>query len=203
MIQLPKVTLVCVDCLNHLGAIKAILKSVEGIKFANVLFLTDKLFYSDKCKSITIDKINSKKEYSYFMMTKLNEFIDTDFCLVIQYDGYVINPELWTDDFLNYDYIGAPWWYNENNVGNGGFSLRSKKLLQTLSEMNIKESDVESYHPEDDLICRKYGNELKEKGFKFAPTLIAKQFSYEPNVKREPFKNHTFGFHGVPNLILR
>ena len=35
-------------------------------------------------------------------------------------------PEAWTDDFFNYDYIGATW--DDGVVGNGGFSWRSRKL---------------------------------------------------------------------------
>ena len=66
----------------------------------------------------------------------LKKYIDTDFCLIIQGDGFVIHPENWTDEFLKYDYIGAPWrnlaHYSFIRVGNGGFSLRSKKLLKIL-----------------------------------------------------------------------
>jgi len=64
--------------------------------------------------------------------------IDTQFTLVTQWDGYVINAEAWTEEFLDYDYIGARWIGDvvkaagsppEYNVGNGGFSLRSDIFL--------------------------------------------------------------------------
>ena len=81
----------------------------------------------------------------------LNNYIDSDFVLIIQDDGHIVNPHLWDNEFLNYDYIGAPWpnnkkWknrfskydekvssniirnFNLNNIGNGGFSLRSKNF---------------------------------------------------------------------------
>ncbi len=199
MIKLPNVTLICIDCVNHASAIKAIFKSIEQIEFGKVKFLTDKLLFSEKFETIIIDKINSKQEYSKFVLTKLNEYIDTDFILIIQYDGYVINPNLWKDYFLNFDYIGAPWWYEDGyNVGNGGFSLRSKKLLNSLPDNPNLE------WPEDHYICRLISNELKEYfHIKFAPESIAKLFSYEPNPKHPEFKNNSFGFHGIPSLILK
>ncbi len=89
--------------------------------------------------------------YSKFMLQDLYKFVDTKFCLVIQSDGFVINPNLWTNQFLEYDYIGAPWpneisVYNasinkidlaKNRVGNGGFSLRSKRLLEVCSHIKF------------------------------------------------------------------
>ena len=60
----------------------------------------------------------------------LPNIIKTEFMLGIHDDGFVINPNLWTDQFLKYDYIGAPWshtipYYGQKyRVGNGGFSLR-------------------------------------------------------------------------------
>ena len=119
----------------------------------------------------------------------LNNYVDTDFVLIFQNDGFISDSSSWTEEFLDYDYIGAPWWYDdENNVGNGGFSLRSKKLLEILSnDSHIKETD-----PEDHNICRVYGDYLKEThGIKFAPESLARKFSVENG-------NFTsqFGFHG-------
>lgn len=196
MIKLPNITLVCIDCLNYKSAINAINKSVEKIDFGKVLLLSDKAFYSDRFETVIIDKITSKEQYSFFMLKQLYSYIKTNFCLVIQYDGYVINPELWNEDWLNYDYIGAPWWYDSKNVGNGGFSLRSKKLLWACR-------DFRPTNPEDDFICRQIDHYLS-KGYeiKYAPEEIAAKFSFEPNQKYPVFKNDTFGFHGVPKLIL-
>jgi hypothetical protein len=54
---------------------------------------------------------------------------DTDFVLSVQLDGFPTRPDLWSDDFLQFDYIGAPWpaELNPYRVGNSGFSLRSRK----------------------------------------------------------------------------
>lgn len=195
-VKLSNVTLVCIDCLNYYSAQKAIEKSIENIDFGEVLFITDIEVFNPKYRSVIIPKIVSKELYSQFMFNVLVDYIETDFCLVIQYDGYVINPNLWSDEFLKYDYIGAAWWYDNNNVGNGGFSLRSRKLLQTLSAFEPK-------HPEDDAICRLYRKDLEILFIKFAPESLAEKFSYEPNGKYPEFKNDTFGFHGIPKLIIK
>lgn len=199
MINLNNITLICVDCLHHASAIKAINKSIENIEFGKVIFVTDKLLKSENFETVIIDRINSKEEYSKFMIFSLNTHVKTDYCLVIQYDGYVINPHLWRDEFLQYDYIGAPWWYKDKyNMGNGGFSLRSKKLL-----IACQKEKFQNYHPEDNAICRENRKKLENKyGLKYAPDPLAEKFSFEPNMLHPFFKNDTFGFHGVPNLIL-
>jgi hypothetical protein len=196
MIKLPDITIVCVDCINYNQAKNALLKSIQHIEFGGIEFFSD--IHIDGISTTIIDKINSKESYSEFIFKKLNNYIQTDFVLVIQFDGYVINPNSWNNEFLNYDYIGAKWWYNDNmNVGNGGFSLRSKRLLQELSN-----SEYDQIHPEDHAICRLYGETLVDKGFKFATNEIADKFSFEYNAGNLDFKNNTFGFHGIPNLVL-
>ena len=179
------VSLICIDNLHIESAQKAIDKSIEYINFKEVIFLKD-------------IKIKSKEDYSKFCIKELHKYIQTEFMLLIQYDGYIINPHLWLNEYLKFDYIGAPWWYNDKmNVGNGGFSFRSKRLMEYISKMNINKC-----HPEDDVICRQNYNELIRNGFKFANEYIASIFSFEQNNKHNKFKNNTFGFHAVQKLIL-
>ena len=146
-------------------------------------FTDKKLFTKTEKDSITttwiklISKnITSIEEYSEFMIKDLNKYIKTDFALIIQYDWFILNPKARDDKFLEYDYIWAPWRYNDNNnVWNWWFSLRSKKLLEILAnDKNIIET-----HPEDHHISRTYGEYLRSKWIKFAPEHIAKKFSIE------------------------
>ena len=37
------------------------------------------------------------------MVYELKDHIKTDFCLVVHADGFVIHPELWRDEFLDYE----------------------------------------------------------------------------------------------------
>lgn len=154
------------------------------------------------------------------MIYDLWRHVTTDFCLIVQADGYVLNPQLWTDDFLNYDYIGAPWrlrkdayidpFGNQIRVGNGGFSLRSKKLLAVPNTHDIpwdvnssdfyKHMDVGLFS-EDGNICVHNRHIFEAAGCVWAPLEIAIRFSKEQRIaEKQPGK--TFGFHKkIPNKL--
>lgn len=163
-LYLPQVTLFGTDCRDPKGMLRAAEISCRNIDFGKVKIITEPCLF------------NGRKEYSKFYIKELTNYIDTEYVLIIHTDGYVINPSAWSDEFLEYDYIGATWAYKDNmNVGNGGFSLRSKKLLDILSKL-----DLEEYHPEDDIICRKLRPMLESKyGIRFASEEIANRFSIE------------------------
>jgi ADP-heptose:LPS heptosyltransferase len=188
--SLSNVTLICVDCVNHGEAVAAIRKSMAECDFAAVKFITDKPFEFEGIEVINIPTIRSKEEYSYFMIKELYKYFDTDFVLVIQADGYVLNGKSWLPEFLHYDYIGAPWTYPDGkNVGNGGFSIRSKKLQSALTLDDF----IVATDPEDQAIGRLYRDYLiKFYKITYAPEDLADKFSYE---LRAPIYD-TFGFHG-------
>ena len=97
-------------------------------------------------------------EYSWFMMFALWRVVQTEFALVVQEDGWVVNAANWSDEFLGCDYIGAPihlakidapqatYWRNRfewadelgkpghvvTPIQNGGFSLRSRRFMRAL-----------------------------------------------------------------------
>jgi len=194
MIELNNVTLVCVDCVNVHRANHAIKISKSKIKFKEIKLLTSLLYNKNDFagdKIVKIYDINTIQDYSRFMIKDLTSYVDTDFALCIQWDGYILNPDAWTDEFLNYDYIGAPWWYDDNmNVGNGGFSLRSKKFLDVSSRLPIK-----NFNPEDLILCRTYRNLMEKEGITYAPESLAKRFSLEGNMKQGRIWTDQFGFH--------
>jgi Protein of unknown function (DUF5672) len=125
--------------------------------------------------------------------------------LWVQPDSWVLDAGRWTDDFLKYDYIGAPWpivpgndWHRlgyrvGSNVGNGGFSLRSRRLAVYLAD---RPDDYPLWLPEDDAICRVHRQRLKAEGFCWASWDVAARFSYEFS---PPPPEGTFGFHGAAN----
>jgi hypothetical protein len=196
-LHLPSVTLAIVDCLDLGRAIKAVEYSKRNIDFGDIKILTS--IQNDHPNSVKIDCIRSKEEYSFFCIKLLHKYIDTPHVLLIQYDGFVLNHEGWQDDFLKYDYVGPPWWFQDgHNVGNGGFSLRSQKLLNALQDEGIKQ-----YHPEDAVIGRTYRTFLENKyGVKFAPEVLADRFGIEWSMKTGWELKGRFGFHGFDILKL-
>lgn len=184
---LKDITLVGIDCLDIDRLIFAAEICRKHIEFESVKLFTS--LSSDNEFIVRINSITNREEYSYFVMKELSKFIETKYILIIQWDGFILNPFNWNDDFLNFDYIGAPWWYNDEfNVGNGGFSLRSKRLMEALSADNT----IEEHHPEDHVICRVLGENLKKQGFKFADEKTAIEFSVENQVW-----DQQFGFHNT------
>ena len=190
MKKINNCTLVCVDCYNQGAAISAIKKSLQQLQFEKVLFLTDVDIQVDGVETIVIDKIKSKRQYSEFVIKKLHKYITTDYLFIIQSDGYILDGSVWDDRFLSYDYIGAGWLYdNDRQVGNGGFSIRSKKLHEILSTDDF----ISVLHPEDQSICIIYKYYLEERyGIRFAPIDLADKFSFE---LKQPTQK-TLGFHG-------
>lgn len=181
------ITLVAVVGDNKIQeTLDAFKKCHEQMRFEQTLLLAPKLDY---------------KGYNEFVVMELWKHIDTDFCLLVQNDGYILNGSLWDDEFLNWDYIGAPWPPNihftksgaEVRVGNGGFSLRSKKLLKTPTELGLKFTDKGTGFPhEDGFLCNHYREELETYGIKFAPVEVAARFSTELIV---PETVKSFGGH--------
>lgn len=186
-----RTTLACVDCRNHELAIAALRRSMAQCSFEKVKFFTNRDFDLPGIEVVRIHDIASIADYSRFMVKTLADHIDTDFVLVVQYDGYVLNGRNWSRDFLRYDYIGAPW--TRGDVGNGGFSLRSRKLLHALRDRRVVD-----LVPEDVAICVTYRGPLEaEYGIRFAPAELASRFSFETLPPPVP----TFGFHGITHMI--
>jgi hypothetical protein len=191
-IQLPNVTLIGVDCADINRLIRSADVSTRDIQFGAVKLLSS--IASNDPRVVKCRPIKSKAEYSKFMMKELSDHVHTDYALVIQYDGHVINWQAWDDEFLKYDYIGATWWFKDGmNVGNGGFSLRSKKLMEALKDPRFVHT-----HPEDMHIARTYRAQLEEMGCVFAPDEVANRFSIEAYSTPAPANKYAgqFGFHG-------
>jgi len=194
MLSLPRVTLVCIDCANHDLALAALEQCTRKCTFERVLFITDRDFAIPGIDCVRIPTIASREAYSQFVIKKLHAYVDTDFALLVQWDGFVVNAAAWSDEFLAYDYIGAKWIFHSDghNVGNGGFSLRSKRLLEALRDPHVAPNDVE-----DVVICRTYRSYLEQThGIRFAPETLADRFSFEASYWTSP----PFGFHGLFNF---
>ena len=134
------------------------------------------------------------EDFNRYMLTDLKRHITTDFALTVHWDGFAINPHLWTDEFLNYDYIGAPWprWITKDNrVGNGGFSLRSRRWIERAAELEPVGSAEDVYQ------CRTRIDHFLEKGLKVAPLELALRFAIENPIEEFPDwdASKSFGFH--------
>jgi hypothetical protein len=169
---LPQVTLICADTTDKfIWSQKAISKSIYQCEFGEVKLISNNrsLFYcTDK-----IPPIIGLDGYSKFCIREMHKYVETSHALVVQYDGFVLNGQAWSDAFLKFDYIGAVM-APSGIVGNGGFSLRSRKLMKFIAA-----APWEDWHPEDSCICIRHREELEKDGFKFAPPSVAELFATE------------------------
>lgn len=164
--------------------------------FGRVLFLSHQRPAAslDDIEWIEIEPLRSRADYSRFMLQLLGEHVRSTHALCIQWDGFVINGLAWRPEFIDYDYIGAIWphFTDEHRVGNGGFSLRSRRLLDLCRSLPF-----DGEQAEDLVIARTYRAQLEEAGLQFAPESVAVEFAYE---RGQP-SGREFGFHGAFNLV--
>jgi len=200
IVPIPSITLVAVACTKVPETIEAMKKCQAQMNFNKSMLFTHEDIQVDGIEVIKIDKTDYK-QYNEFVAMKLWEYVSTDFALVVQNDGYILDGSLWIDEFFKYDYIGAPWPPQtqftkdgvEVRVGNGGFSLRSRRLLRAPIIFEIPFTDMGTgFWHEDGFLCVHYRKELEEKGIKFAPVELAAQFSTELTV---PETRKSFGGH--------
>ena len=198
MLDLPGVTLCCVDTANHALALRALALSRRGIRFARSVLVTDALPPAMTAPQgvdlARIEPLATREQYSQFVLKELGRLVDTPHVLLIQWDGYVVNPQAWDPAFLACDYLGAKWFWHTDGmrVGNGGFSLRSRRLLGALQDPRITLIEAE-----DTTICRSFRPLLeREYGIVFGNEALADRFSFEAAY---PI-GKPFGFHGLFNF---
>lgn len=194
MLQLPNVTLIALTNRDFEGHKTAIEKSCEGIEWGDVKIIWD-------------EKITGIDEWNRKIIYELHNYVSTDYAMLIHADGYVTNPGAWRDDFLDYDYIGAPWPLPTDSfsyrtdagelvrVGNS-VSIRSKKLLELPSKLNLEWKSYYGNTNEDGYLCVHQRHVLEENGVKFAPLDIARHFSKEHSIP-ENEGIETFAFHEI------
>lgn len=160
-------------------------------------------------------------EYSWFVMFALWSLIETDYALIVQDDGWVLDAANWRDEYFDYDYIGAlcnharvttpdgPRMMREYNwcefldrpdhvvmpVLNGGFSLRSRRMLSALIDhpeitVEVARPDVLGGAPfgmhwvfsgpnEDSQLTAVLRPQLEAVGIRYAPVELCQQFAIE------------------------
>jgi len=209
MISLENISLVAITDGEENECINAINFSSKNITFKSKLLFTPNIEFYDVNKEIEIigiSKIKNISEWGKFVIFELHKYIDSDFIILIHPDGFIVNPQSWSNDFLNYDFIGAPWKLPKDNfsyrdffgniirVGNS-VSLRSKRILKLPSEIGLKWENFDHDFPhEDGFLTVQNRHLLESKGIQFAPLSIAKYFSKEATIP-ENKGIETFLFH--------
>ena len=218
MLELPMVTCFGMDCVTPLKTLAVMLQARRQVRFAELVLVTDTQAHSNLPQGVRYihTKQGNKKvdccglklpiDYELSLMRDTHLYIRTPFLLHMEWDSLVASPEAWNPHWLHYDYIGAPWPYpisepgfprveSHNNVGNGGFALKSRRFCQALSE--IVDTSLSSHVSSDRFQCRVAAPLLRSKGLHFAPDHIAQRFSCENRIY-----SGQFGLHGKGTIKL-
>lgn len=196
-LKLPNVTLVMVETRCHELARLALEDSIKNIEFGEILICSDiEIKLSKQSKWVKAPDFDSYDGYCFYVLQEVPKLIKTSHNLLIQFDSWVLDPFMWDNEYLKYDYIGPPWWYKDGkNVGCGGFALTSTKFCNFIANNIDKYSLVQ---PTDDAICRTNRVAYEAEGFVFAPEELARNFGFE----RVGYQGQHFGFHGMFNWPL-
>lgn len=196
-LSLPNVTLMCIDCVDAHKAIRILEHCKSKVDFGDVKLLTHiPVSYPGKTK---IMPLNSLIAYSIFMLTRVFQYIETDYVQIVQRDGWILNPESFNHDWLKLDYIG-PIFIQYDKSASGGFSLRSKRLMENTAK-NTPEWDGTDRHAheiqkgldfyEDGMIC------LSGRYSEFKVGTLEQCADYAQGGNRNPvyFRELPYGFH--------
>ena len=209
-LSLPNVTLLAATSVEIDMSQLALRISLRNIKFGAVKLLSSmqpNKKYTD-IEYVPIPVMNNIADYNRMIIENLHKYFQTSHCLLVQPDSFVVDSDLWKNEFLQFDYIGAPWSeklqinsnlildMKKNCVGNGGFSLRSRKLVETTSKINF-DSLKFPFKNEDIIICHYLYEQMLNNGISFATPEIAAKFSMEnENHLYGQDVSNVFGFHG-------
>lgn len=132
-------------------------------------------------------KINSEKDYNLTLTNPLFwHVIKEENILIIQHDSGLLRTGI--EDFYEYDYVGAPWKFQEHG-GNGGLSFRKKSaMLECIDKVPYNGIDNEDVY---------FCNALKFLNKNIAPREVCEKFSCE-----SIFKLGTLGYHAIDKWLL-
>ena len=161
-----------------------------------------------------INEIDQASYNNLLLSREFWNFLKSEHLLIYQQDSIMFRDGI--EEFLNYDYIGAPWMQGQSEnslgVGNGGFSLRKRsamlRCLDKQKPQDCRQGDsVKQYMKSVGL------NQIPEDVF-FSKTLIdlnlgnvansqiANGFSQERVPSKDPLGGHQYWLASMPIQLL-
>lgn len=227
-LQLKNVTLVAMTSVCVYETVQALKYSMRGIDFGDALLISHRkpIYLPSNIRYAYTDRLRTIDDFNYKMLYELGDYIHTEFACIVHYDGFIVHPELFRDEFLEYDYIGAPWpdphddyTYRDiygrlQRVGNS-VGFRSKRLIDFPKEAGLPFEADHGYFHEDGFLCVKNRHLVEKAGMRIAPIEVAKYFSHETMIPEiegiTPFAFHKWAgtnsvyprFKGEPDILKR
>ena len=156
--------------------------NLEDIIMAQDKFLPS---WFEETRWIKNEPINSIADYNRLLTSKRFWRVMPDKVVIIQHDSMILREGI--EEFLEWDFIGAPIPKIGWPTMNGGFSIRdSKAMLRVINHIPYQNMQVSGN--EDIFFC----NALKQLGGKLPTYEIAQKFSIETQ-----FAYGSLGYHQI------
>ena len=126
----------------------------------------------------------TKEDYSRLLTSPMFwRGLDAEYILIFQTDSILRRRGI--EEFLQYDYVGAPWKSSDTPEvgGNGGLSLRRRSVMLSILESGPPPGPGEA---EDIYFCHR----LREGAYNAAPKEVALRFSVEELYHPDPLGTH-------------
>lgn len=205
---LPNVTLLCLCTRDVEQGAEALKYSMKDITFADVKLVSDykPTNLPDTIKWQQVHKMSSIDDWNHEVFYNLWKYFDTEFVLFIHPDGFVVHPQSWKDEFLEYDYTGSPWGAACASAIQGGrdqelvrvgnsVSLRSRKICKIPSEIGIPWRKFNNDYNEDTQITAHNRHLFVQQGIRYAPLKLAVYFGREEEIPENQHITKPFLFH--------
>lgn len=205
--NLPDVTLLAISSDRVQSNIDALVRCMGLMNFGAVKFLShvkpDNL--PDGIQFEESMHLKSIKDFDYYAFRCLGKHVQTSHCLMVQDHAFILHPEIWKDDWLQFDFCGALWperpeFISQSTgtlvrLGNGGFSLRSKRIMDLPEKLDLPVVEDRGFSNDDGLLNSLYRKVLLENGVVYPEAIDIPEFSYENDTPENINITKFFGFH--------
>jgi hypothetical protein len=205
-LDLPTVTLLCVETVMHEMARITLADMMSKVNFAEVVIHSDKpeLIPIPGARYVTVPNWPEKIQCGRYCYNESPQSVNTPHMLFVEWDGCIRDVNAWEPGFLDYDYVGAPWpgraagqWDPKGlSVGNGGFTLWSRKLMD-----EVRRNSHWGIGTDVDIACKYRPSLEKQCSAKWAPEEVAYRFSFEHGTEQRRAQT-SFGTHDIFNWPL-
>jgi hypothetical protein len=139
--ELPHIEFIIRNAIYRLGSDWSFTVICGNKNYKLIQDICKKISANIKIINLKYDNI-SQQQYSNLLITsEFWKLLTGEKILIYQEDSCIFKSNI--NDFLIWDYIGAPWNKKQNDtpncVGNGGFSLRTKKcMINVINKKTLK-----------------------------------------------------------------
>ena len=152
------------------------LRSMQHMQFARAFLFTSAWLprvVLPGIEIVDIEPIRTDVERGNFVIRQLPAYIRTSHMLLVHWDGFVLRPQAWLDEFLVYDYIGAAGLTADTPGPASAFSLRSRRYMAAGLDPRIADRS-----PDDNTLCGSHRSFLQDvHGVMFAPPPLLQRFA--------------------------